>query len=93
MKVFLSWSGERSRAVAEALREWLPFINAEIQPWMSGTDIEPGARWSNAIAEELDAISIGIVCVTRENQSSPWLNFEAGALARGSSTRRGWYRS
>ena len=49
---------------------------------MSGTDIEPGARWSNAIAEELDAISIGIVCVTRENQSSPWLNFEAGALAK-----------
>ena len=88
MKVFLSWSGEKSRAVAEALREWLPYINSEIQPWMSGIDIEPGARWSNAIAEELDATSFGIVCVTRDNQSSPWLNFEAGALAKKLDTSR-----
>jgi hypothetical protein len=82
MKVFLSWSGEKSRAVAEALREWLPYINSEIQPWMSGTDIDPGERWSDEVAKELEATSFGIVCVTRDNQSEPWLNFEAGAIAK-----------
>jgi len=44
MKVFLSWSSEKSLAVAQALREWLPYVNAEIQPWVSGTDIAPGER-------------------------------------------------
>jgi CheY-like chemotaxis protein len=82
MKVFLSWSGEKSLAVAKALREWLPFINAEIKPWISGTDIAPGERWSDEVAQQLEAADVGIVCVTRENQSSPWLNFEAGALAK-----------
>jgi CheY-like chemotaxis protein len=82
MKVFLSWSGEKSLAVAKALREWLPYINAEIQPWISGTDIAPGERWSGEVAQQLEAADVGIVCVTRENQSAPWLNFEAGALAK-----------
>jgi len=82
MKVFLSWSGEKSLAVAKALREWLPYINAEIQPWISGTDIAPGGRWSEEVAQQLEVADVGIVCVTRENQSAPWLNFEAGALAK-----------
>jgi hypothetical protein len=82
MKVFLSWSGERSKAVAKALREWLPYINSEIEPWMSDTDIGPGERWSGEIARELEATKFGIVCVTRDNQAEPWLNFEAGAIAK-----------
>jgi CheY-like chemotaxis protein len=82
MKVFLSWSGEKSLGVAKALREWLPYINAEIQPWISGTDIAPGERWSREVAQQLEAADVGIVCVTRENQSARWLNFEAGALAK-----------
>lgn len=82
MKVFLSWSGEKSLAVAKALREWLPYFNTEIQPWISGTDIAPGGRWSGEVAQQLEAADVGVVCVTRENQSAPWLNFEAGALAK-----------
>jgi TIR domain len=82
MKVFLSWSGEKSRAVAEALRQWLPYINSEIQPWMSGTDIDPGARWSGEVAKELEATNFGIIFVTRDNQMASWLNFEAGAIAK-----------
>jgi CheY-like chemotaxis protein len=82
MKVFLSWSGEKSLAVAKALREWLPYINPQIEPWISGTDIVPGGRWSGEVAQQLERSDVGIVCVTPENQSSPWLNFEAGALAK-----------
>ena len=53
MKVFISWSGEKSRAVAQALREWLPYINSEIEPWMSDADIDLGKRWSDQVAKEL----------------------------------------
>lgn len=82
MKVFISWSGERSRFVAEALRYWLPKVIQAIQPWMSSSDIEKGTRWRTDIASELEQSSIGIICLTPENLSSTWLHFEAGALSK-----------
>ena len=82
MKVFLSWSGEISRLVAEALREWLPNMLQAIDPWMSAEDIDKGARWSSDIAGELSNTRAGIICVTAENLGAPWLNFEAGALSK-----------
>lgn len=82
MKVFLSWSGQKSKAIAEALRDWLPSVIQQIRPFMSDEDISAGARWQQRIAEELEGSSYGILCITRENQSAPWLNFEAGAIAK-----------
>lgn len=82
MKVFISWSGERSRLVAEALRYWLPKVIQAIQPWMSSSDIEKGTRWRTDIASELEQSSIGIICLTPENLSSTWLHFESGALSK-----------
>jgi hypothetical protein len=82
VKVFISWSGEPSRIVARALREWLPMVVQQVEPWMSDEEIGSGARWSDAIAKALDETNFGIVCVTRANQHVPWLIFEAGALAK-----------
>jgi hypothetical protein len=82
MKVFISWSGERSRLVADALRYWLPKVIQAIQPWMSSSDIEKGTRWRTDIASELEQSSIGIICLTPENLTSTWLHFEAGALSK-----------
>lgn len=82
MKIFLSWSGERSRAVAAAFHEWLPSLNPSFEPWMSEEDIEKGQRWSASIAGELAAGKVGVICVTSENAAKPWLNFEAGAISR-----------
>lgn len=82
MKIFISWSGERSNALALALREWLPLVLHYIDPWLSQADIDAGDRWSVEIAKELDACSFGVTCVTAENVSSPWILFEAGALAK-----------
>jgi hypothetical protein len=82
MKVFISWSGNRSRLVAEALREWLPKVLPGAEPWVSSRDITAGSRWNGELAEQLEESSFGIVCLTHDNLDSRWLNFEAGALAK-----------
>lgn len=82
LKVFISWSGDKSRAVALALRDWLPGVINNVDPFVSSKDIDPGARWQAEVAGQLEQTNYGIVCVTRENQSARWLNFEAGALAK-----------
>lgn len=81
MKLFISWSGERSKALAEALRDWIPLVLHYAAPWLSA-DIEAGERWGEAVAKELEASNFGIICVTRENADTPWILFEAGALAK-----------
>jgi hypothetical protein len=82
MKVFISWSGDKSRDVALALRDWLPGVINSIEPFVSAKDIYAGTRWQAEIASQLDSTNFGIVCVTKDNQLSSWLNFEAGALAK-----------
>ncbi len=54
MKVFISWSGERSQALAQAVREWLPMVLYYTEPWLSHSDIEAGERWANVVAKELE---------------------------------------
>jgi hypothetical protein len=82
MKLFISWSGERSKSFAFALKEWFPLVLHYVEPWLSEADIEAGQRWADAVAKELDACNFGILCVTKENLNSPWVLFEAGALAK-----------
>lgn len=82
MKVFISWSGQRSAAVADGLRYWLPKVIQALEPWMSADDIEKGTRWRSGIASELEQSSVGIICLTRENLDSTWIHFEAGALSK-----------
>ena len=82
MRLFISWSGDTSRAIAEQLRSWLPEVVQRVEPWMSSEDIDAGDRWSLKIARELETCSEGVIIVTAANHERPWLNFEAGALAK-----------
>lgn len=88
MDIFISWSGERSKKVAILLDEWLQCVIQVLNPWLSTKDIDRGSLWFQQIMDQLKDTSNGIVCVTQENKESPWILFEAGALAKGLSTSR-----
>lgn len=87
LRVFLSWSGD-SRPVAALLREWLRQVLHPLDPWMSDEDIAKGTRGLQAMDEALEQADYGIICVTHANQESPWLAYEAGALAKNISRSR-----
>jgi hypothetical protein len=88
MKVFISWSGELSKQVAELLAEWIPSVIQSAHPWVSTGGIEKGEVWFNAIAEQLADGAIGIICLTQEHMDARWILFEAGALSKGLTTNR-----
>ena len=83
MKIFISWSGNRSRAVAEVLSDWIKCVLQASEPWISTRHIDRGSLWFSEINERLKEISVGIVCLTQENKDKPWILFESGALAKG----------
>lgn len=88
MRVFLSWSGERSKLVAELLDEWLQCVLQALTPWMSSKDIDRGSLWFSEITDQLQNTMVGVICLTQDNKNKPWILFEAGALAKGLSSNR-----
>lgn len=88
MKVFVSWSGQRSKAVAELISDWIKCVLQASHPWISTRDIDKGAIWFSEISDQLKDTAAGIVCLTQENKNKPWILFETGALAKGLSTNR-----
>ncbi|MFE7489597.1 hypothetical protein [Kitasatospora sp. NPDC057541] len=78
----MSWSGDRSKRAAETLWSWLPDVLQYINPWISSLDISAGSRGVREITDELSETNFGIICTTPENQTSTWVNFEAGALSK-----------
>lgn len=43
MKLFISWSGEKSKDVANLLHKWISSVIQAIHPWISTQDIETGS--------------------------------------------------
>jgi hypothetical protein len=82
MDIFLSWSGDRSKHIAEILKKRLPYFIQAVKPYMSSSDIDKGTRWSTDIASKLAQCAMGIICLTPENIEAPWILFEAGALSK-----------
>src|SRR5450432_327183 len=78
--VFISWGGNRSLHIAKALHETLDLMIDDAHPWRSDEGIRTGEAWFPAIVAALQEAKIGIICLTPESLSKPWLNFEAGAI-------------
>lgn len=88
MNIFISWSGERSRLVAELLNTWVQCVLQAVKPWLSTKDIDKGSIWFSKVTSELSNAQNGIVCLTKDNLNNPWILFESGALAKGLTSNR-----
>ncbi len=82
MDVFISWSGKNSHSVAVILADWLKKVVQTVKPFVSSQDIDKGTRWFNEIGGQLEKTNFGILCITHDNMSEPWILFEAGALSK-----------
>jgi nucleoside 2-deoxyribosyltransferase len=84
MRVFISWSGIESKRAAKIVKAWLAetvFHGEDIQPFMSETDIPFGSDWWATLNTQLKDADCAIICLTHDNLSSAWLNFEGGAIS------------
>ena len=88
MKVFISWSGERSKLIALELKQFIMKVHQLIRPWHSEEDTGRGEQWFTAINDQISQSTTGIVCLTKENKAKPWILFEAGALVKGIAKNR-----
>ncbi|SRR5579862_2089609 len=88
MKIFISWSGDRSKQIAVALNKWIKMVLQATEPWISTNDIDGGSVWFNKITEQLKDSQTSIICLTPENVNEPWILFEAGAVAKGVEANR-----
>jgi CheY-like chemotaxis protein len=82
MKVFIMWSGDRSKHVAIALRGFLESVIQRPDYFISTDDIQTGAVWDKVIAGQLEETHFGIACLTKESLGSTWIHFEAGAISK-----------
>jgi len=81
VRVFVSWSGEASHDVAQALKSWLPVVLQGVDVFLSSEDIDKGTPWFEALGGVLKESRFAILCLTPENRSAPWILYEAGAIA------------
>jgi hypothetical protein len=82
MKLFISWSGQLSHQIAKELKEWFPLVINQLEPFVSSESIKKGDRWMIDIYSELEHSNFGVICLTKENLTEPWIMFEAGALSK-----------
>ena len=82
VKIFIAWSKGVSKNIGLELERWLNGLNeAVFQTVISEQAIPIGSVWHNKLDEALQSANCGILCVTEENLTSPWLCYESGALS------------
>lgn len=82
LKVFISWAGERSKAIPTGFHDFLPDVVNAVQPFMSGLNSDKGTRWGELLSSTLQESSCAIVCLTPESVQSVWVAFETAAISR-----------
>ncbi|MHA1680293.1 MAG: toll/interleukin-1 receptor domain-containing protein [Promethearchaeota archaeon] len=81
MLIFISHSGELSHDVALELKKFINNVFKNVKVFIS-SKIKKGSNWRNDIQNKLKDANFGIFCITKQNQVSPWIQFEAGAISK-----------
>ena len=71
LRVFVSYSGTTSRRVAEHLVAFIENV-LSASPWI---EIAAGDRWLSTLTERLQEAVFGILVLTAENLTAPWVHF------------------
>lgn len=82
MKIFMSWSGDQSKKIAELVKNFLDKVVQLSHPFISSRNIELGSLWHNQVIREANETNYGLLFITPESRDSPWLHFEAGMLLK-----------
>jgi hypothetical protein len=82
LQVFISWSGDRAHSVAKVIKEWLPDVVRNAEPWLSSEDLQKGSPWLPELNKILSTTGFGLIVLTAENKNAPWLLFEAGVISK-----------
>lgn len=81
MQIFLSWSGDISKKIAEIFKQMLEDCFSEkISVFMSSKDISLGTNGIDTIFNALTQSDICIAIITPINTNAPWITFEAGVV-------------
>jgi hypothetical protein len=67
MRIFTSWSGERSKAAALGLKSLLQDLFEDAVQVFVSDHISPGEAWAPRLGTELEQSEFGILCLTQEN--------------------------
>ncbi len=77
--LFISWSGDLSKKVAQEFNDWIPSVIQAIKPYFS-PDMKKGIFWGPEINKQLSELKLGILIITPDNKDSTWIHYEAGGL-------------
>lgn len=71
---------EEDAAIASEIKAWIEDSLLEgVEVFVSGDDIDPGAKWEELVIEKkLKNCCIALIVCTQTSIRQPWINFEAG---------------
>ena len=81
MKVFISWSGEASKAAGLAIAQSVADVFTGVETWISAVNIQAGQQWFAELMKALEDSKFAIACITKRSLAAPWIMFESGALS------------
>ena len=87
MKIFISWSKNSSRLIAEELKKLIEEVsNEETVAFFSQKDISAGKEFEKEITTAIEQCDTLFAIITPDSKKAPWLLYEAG-YAKGNGKR------